>query len=262
MITSEETGLSDDMIVFANARYAARLKRNKSEPDHVVAERFSLAPFADFIGSSKSPFDAGHFGVSPHFCVGVEGLLRFAADPNVKLGSVGKITESGRELRRIEYSYVEDNPKTEMHAERRGSVFLDPARCWCVYRSTSDSKMSIKGRPALDQTHDTVFETIEHSSGFPLVKSSTSKDRRYNHTTKTESVSTTRIDYEWEVNDSVPDTEFTLSAFGLPEPVGNTNPVPAPSRWYLWVLAAAGACAALAVGFRLLGRRKSIPPNP
>ncbi len=42
------------------------------------------------------------------------------------------------------------------------------------------------------------------------------------------------------------DSEFTLSAFGLPEPPGlETTPAPKPTRWYLWI--------ALAGGVSLLG---------
>jgi hypothetical protein len=42
--------------------------------------------------------------------------------------------------------------------------------------------------------------------------------------------------------------DFRLSAFGLPEPID--FPAPAKSRWYLWVLGAAGVCGALAWFFR------------
>jgi hypothetical protein len=50
-------------------------------------------------------------------------------------------------------------------------------------------------------------------------------------------------------------SDFRLSAFGLPEPpefLPRSKTTPA----YIWILTAAGACAALAFGFRLLARRK------
>ncbi len=47
--------------------------------------------------------------------------------------------------------------------------------------------------------------------------------------------------------------DFRLAAFGLPEPI-DVAPPP-ESKWYLWVLAAAGACAALAWLLRYRHRR-------
>ncbi len=53
---------------------------------------------------------------------------------------------------------------------------------------------------------------------------------------------------------ALPETEFTLSAFGLPEPVGVTWEKPTPL--YVWLLAAAGGCAVLALLLRLPVRRR------
>lgn len=65
-----------------------------------------------------------------------------------------------------------------------------------------------------------------------------------------------------KVTDKTPD-DFRLSAFGIPEPV-DVAPPPKRTRWYLWLLVAAGACAALSFGFAYLRRRRrqarSTPP--
>ncbi len=57
-----------------------------------------------------------------------------------------------------------------------------------------------------------------------------------------------------EAADPPPVEEFTLSAFGLPEPVGVTWKKPTPT--YVRILVAAGACGGLALLFRYLSRRK------
>jgi hypothetical protein len=63
------------------------------------------------------------------------------------------------------------------------------------------------------------------------------------------------------LTDKTPD-DFRLSAFGLPEPADATLPTK-PTRWYLWLLVAAGVCAALAFGFASLRRRLARPtPRP
>lgn len=53
---------------------------------------------------------------------------------------------------------------------------------------------------------------------------------------------------------SVPESEFTLTAFGLPEP---PEFQPKPTPLYVWLLLAAGVCAVVAIGFRLLARRRA-----
>jgi hypothetical protein len=56
-----------------------------------------------------------------------------------------------------------------------------------------------------------------------------------------------------KITDKKPE-DFRLSAFDLPEPV-DVAPLPKPTRWYLWILAAAVASAALAMLFAWLKRR-------
>ena len=113
----------------------------------------------------------------------------------------------------------------------------------------------------MDAEHEIEFETILHPSGFPLVKTSTSHDVLYPYKTKKKLASTRKIEYEWEVNDTVPDSEFTLSAFGLPEPVGGEL-LHAPRAW-LWLLAATISAAALAILSAWLKRRhaRTAPPS-
>ncbi len=50
------------------------------------------------------------------------------------------------------------------------------------------------------------------------------------------------------------DEDFTLSAFGIREPVGVVWDK--PTSTYVWILLAAGACAILAFGFRYLSHRR------
>jgi hypothetical protein len=57
-----------------------------------------------------------------------------------------------------------------------------------------------------------------------------------------------------QVTEKTPE-DFRLSAFGIPEPV-DVGPPPNPTRWYLWLLAAAGCCAAFSLGFAYLRRRQ------
>jgi hypothetical protein len=67
-------------------------------------------------------------------------------------------------------------------------------------------------------------------------------------------------EYEFE-RANPPDSEFTLSQFGLPEAlsfVPRKKSVPL----YVWILATAAGCAALAFGLRYLARRRAVPSTP
>ncbi len=61
--------------------------------------------------------------------------------------------------------------------------------------------------------------------------------------------------YDIAYNLVIPDDEFWLSHYGLPEPVGVIRERRTPR--YLWFLAAGGVFVALAIGFRYLARRRS-----
>lgn len=68
--------------------------------------------------------------------------------------------------------------------------------------------------------------------------------------------STTEIDEFRRSPVPFPDSDFRLSAFGFPEPMG-APPLP-PSRSWLWLLVAAVAAAALAILFAWLKRRRTL----
>ena len=53
--------------------------------------------------------------------------------------------------------------------------------------------------------------------------------------------------------ENIGDSDFTLSAFGLPEPPGYEAP---RTPLYVWLIAVAAVCFVLTVGFRLLARRR------
>lgn len=106
---------------------------------------------------------------------------------------------------------------------------------------------------------ETEYETVDHPARFPLIKKSTTRETFYNRRTKKKEPFRREIEYEWKVDDNVPDAEFTLTAFGLPEP-GGEPPVKKPFPLYVWVLIAGGTCGALALGFWYVARRIRAKP--
>ncbi len=242
---------------FTNAHYAAIVRRNAADRGGFVLLHFTDDPQSGFPGMAIKPTDWVLPAIAPHFCFGRTPLSKFVVDPYVRIQKVSRISENSRELIRIDFNASSDIPKVGGKGEETGWVILDPSRCFCVVRRKASGKLAIKdGRNSITD-HEFEYETVAHPSGFPLVKRVTAHevfDFAFKGKKTKETLHTT-IDYEWEVNDTVPDSEFTLTAFGLPEP--GSEPVKKSIPLYVWILVAAGVCAALALGFRYLAHRRA-----
>lgn len=90
--------------------------------------------------------------------------------------------------------------------------------------------------------------------GIPVPVRST-RAERFTGTADWSMETSAETDFDIDPTADLPESEFTLSHYGLPEPVGVEWKKPTPR--YLWFLVAAGAFVALAVGFRYLARRRA-----
>jgi hypothetical protein len=133
--------------------------------------------------------------------------------------------------------------------EQRGKFILDPNRRWTLCSAEVVSRYYSAGEepedfPECTETISTV--TRDGKSGYPIIVQYTYKNSK--------SKATFTYDYELdEVERLPPDEEFTLSAFGLPEPLG----VQRPTRWWLWTSIVGVLLIILgAVCFRLSQRRR------
>ena len=132
---------------------------------------------------------------------------------------------------------------------RSGYIDFDEARYHCVVRS------SIAMKSKFSEWLETCSCEYAPGAGVPVLSKAVfeSPDIRSekfgNHGSR--EVRTYDIAY----NLDVPDDEFWLSNYGLPEPVGVIREKGTPR--YLWFLLAVGIFVALAVGFRFLARRSS-----
>ena len=192
---------------------------------------------------------------SRHFSYGDKPLRQAVSDPSFMVTGVAKQTQDGRELVQVDYIHNYENRAS--HVLQKGSLWLDPSRCWSIRRSKYTTEVTTGGERSSDGEVDFVCETIDHPSGFPILRSVTEHLTLFQHKSKRKSGGTTKKDYDLEVNDSVPDSEFNLSAFGLPEPGGEES-VKKPIPMYIWILLAASVCGALAFTFRYLARRRRL----
>ena len=140
---------------------------------------------------------------------------------------------------------------TPDHPEHLSSGWLDlnPISAWSIQEA--DEKMVDKSTTIA--THIRI--TVDLKTGnIPLIREKV-VDVRQETGGKVRVSRNLVYTYNCQIEKNVPETEFTLSAYGLPEPQGVSFSKPTPR--YAWLLAAAGGSAALAVGLRFLARRRT-----
>jgi hypothetical protein len=165
--------------------------------------------------------------------------------PNFRVVAAGAVQRDGRELCRIAF---ESKGKTSLGtSDARGTLWLDPERCWTLCKCTLHQH-ALRG---VEWTMNA--EAIATPAKYPIpIRYTVDTEVLDPQSGERKSAMVTEFDLK-EVSPLPGDEEFTLSAFGLPEPVG-TKPPRRPHTW-LWLLAAAAGLAALAVLFAGLKRR-------
>lgn len=177
--------------------------------------------------------------------------LDVVRDPDTTVLGTRDVNWRGRPVTelRFEFSYRDHTDRTMKRG--RAAYYFDPAARWvCV------GERLIPEDPARDSTYYEFVYVYDPSGEWPVpVRRELWKldEKRPEARTRT---SVTEIE-EYVPLPAVDEAEFRLSAFGLPEPAGVVWEKRTPR--YLWFLAAAGAFAVLAVGFRYLARRRAAP---
>jgi hypothetical protein len=237
-----------EQISLRNPAYKAELRRNLSDPSKVLLT--SVEQWKE--NKQPEPLTV-FFLVAPHFTYWDVRLTELVSSPDFQVKGITKETVDGRELVRIEHRTVMEQPRKRF--EREGAIFLDPARYWCISHVVEKEKIFHDGKLNRTATWDIRYELKEHKSGFPLVQSTTQKYAGVYARDGHSNEGTVTREYEYKFNDRLPTTDFTLTAYGLPEPHGVKWHKPTPV--FVWILLAAGICGLLAVMLRWLGGRSS-----
>lgn len=126
-----------------------------------------------------------------------------------------------------------------------GRLLLDPSHFWTlrefmVRHKYQNGETTVRG----------VNETITPIGKFPIPKRCVSTTEFTNRETGKHSVLTVINDFDLrEATTLPPDSEFFLSTFGLPEPIGVAART-SPTRWYLWISLMGVAAIMIAVILR------------
>jgi hypothetical protein len=179
-------------------------------------------------------------------------------DPGYTLKGVSPVVRDGREWARVEFEYrpPQEKPRVPSLA---GWALYDPDRYWVI--GAFDLQLAfpaVQGSQSAAKTAN--YEYRDAGDGFPILQHIVC---RYKKPAQAQSFGSEDT-YDFDLREAdVPESDFTLSAFGFPDPVG-IKPPERPRSW-LWLLAAAGGLAALAVLFAGLKRRAArraanVPP--
>ncbi len=187
-----------------------------------------------------------------------------ALEPGYKLLTVTPVPRHGKVLAKVEFEFhPTDTRKTHL---RGGWVLYDPESHWVqrechlnLERWVLPEDKTFKG------TNAAIFEYGQGGQGFPIIK------RVVTHYTLPDRVYNSEHIYEFHLEEAeAPESAFTLSAFGMPEPVdapaapgacaGIFGSWVAPSFVSFWV----ASCSAVlsAVSSRARHRIRCLPRSP
>ena len=176
-----------------------------------------------------------------------EGPPPTVGDPSLEIKTVSAMTKEGRELVKMEFAY-RPLSSTDGTTLFEGWAALDPANLW-VAREVQ-ARVSFAQTPDSKRSPRSIAETYEYEEGpenFPVLKSIVSKVKIENSGQDVE----LRYDCKLHLAD-VPETDFTLTAFGFSEPLGVKRGFP----WYVPVGIAGVALIVAAVLLRVWLRRR------
>jgi hypothetical protein len=179
-----------------------------------------------------------------------EFLADWLKEKTFKVVAAKNIEQRERQL--VEVSFEFARPKESKRADHvKGRFVFDPKLHWCIVEQELFQTQQMGPQRSL-----ITKEYKEGRDGFPIVS-------REKLRATIEGVYQSDKDWEYDFHAAASppgDEEFTLSAFGLPEPVGITwarGP-----RYYLWIGGAAFAALAVALGFRWLAKKRQPAASP
>ena len=240
-----------------NPKYRFELKRENSEAKWLL------------VHIDLNPIDKIETGLSPDLVVQaalVDRPLTFSSiherlpdllqDPDFKVVTLAPIAESGRMWIRVAFSC---RPKKTVQrivgrSTIRGAWLplvggwfdLDPQSFWLLQRYEVRTKWEDSSTGVMSASFEYSHEEV------PLLKRIVT---RYNQISGSSPFIKSETIQEYQITMGEPsDAEFTLSAFGLPEPVGVVWEKKTPV--YVWLLLAAGVLGLLALVLRWLAHRR------
>jgi len=241
----------DEEAVGFNTRYAFTVRRKSAASPWVLTSFFTLDSNADL---GKVGFLLNDYLRSVNCAVMLESeaLVDVLHKPEFQIGQCRKIQQDGEELVEVAFTYSKMDGNRKRHLS--GKLNFDPNRFWCVRSADIQATGEI-----ISGTEKSRCTQSDARGGLPPLW------RRYesegNWTTAAGQKQLRKVSHEatlTQPGDVPPDEEFTLAAFGIPEPFGGA---PKPSPWYLWLAVGGIICLGAGAVFRMLRQRSAPAPQ-
>jgi hypothetical protein len=238
-----ERGIKLDAI---NSRYEFNVLRRDTKAHWAIGrtERITNSDpgSRDCMSNRSLDYWTQHALLFTHTC----DLLPFLIEQSeFNIRAVTPVMVDSSQLAKLEFDYQPKDTQGDISQLRAGWVLLDPERYWVIVRFEAQVDDSSTGKGS-------IAGNIEYEKGtaVPIVKKSVLRQKARFLDGKQGEYETR---FEFQITEAdVPESDFFLSAFGLPEP---TFAGPRPTRWYLWVALAGVFCLVLAVLLRRRARR-------
>jgi hypothetical protein len=226
-----------------NAEYAFELSRKDPTAKWVVVnintdlkEGIKIAKMDDVLFLKKHYDFVGPFEASGNW------LPNYLPSPGFTIKKIEAVNAGPDELIKLHFQHQPtEADKKRSYYPARGWIVLDPNQYWRVCES--EIQNVYRGDAGRDKIHSSIDCVI--LGGIPVLT------KRVSRGEQTFSKKTTNIvaTMEYSVsNDDPAAEEFTLSAFGLPEPITATPP--AKPRYWLWLSVGGFIVLAMAVWVR------------
>jgi hypothetical protein len=245
----------DKEVFGTNPRYAFHLRRTTSEGPWALLQLVDLQK--ESLPETWSMYYDSIFATEATALVRLEAqpFSDIVRSPTFGIKYCKSLSLEGENL--VEVSFTFDRAPTVRgrpgHVE--GTLLLDPNRFWC--RRLADYTVTFANDPKFQRgTGKFRDEVIGETLGSLPVPQLYRNEQEFYQDANTKIRLAYRVECDLHVPSPLPkDEEFTLSAFGLPEPPGLEWKRPTP--WYLWLAVAGIACLVSGVAVRRFTRRKA-----
>jgi hypothetical protein len=234
-----------------NARYGFQLKRlTPGKPWAITGQNLNLKD--GYKLSRTAPAEAVQNWLSHPFTLDGTAFTRLPVlvkDPDFSVQGANPVVRDGKALVEVHFT---SKPKRFEAGQlagawmpvRGGRIVFDPERYWVIH----ECEIQLQRSPQEHDATDSVVGTFEYTDG----KKKIPIPRRITRKWAVMGTKSTE-DFDLSEREDVPDDEFTLSAYGLPEPV--EMQAQAPVRWYIWAAASGAVCLSLGAVLRWRGKR-------
>ena len=235
----------------SSPRYAFALKRGKSDSAWLL-DKLDTQNKEGVFETGKSVRATVNEWLLSHFDIYDRSLPSLVRQPTFKITQASQVPRGGRALVRVDFDCPQPLSVRPFSPVQGGWIILDPERYWCLRECEVRCRWASPRGGTTTGTMKVIFEFQDEVNPFPILKRSV---RTLKMDAKEDRDAEETFEFELrEPNDLPSDEEFTLTAYGLPEPVG--MPTPGRSRAYLWFALAGAAALALGILFAWAVRRR------